>query len=138
MEQFLFYGGQKVLFLINLIIVNYFHFLEADVIPFTATFFSSLFFSLEYGIIIGVIINVFFILYSVARPQIQIDKDEVGNFLVIPMKDIHYPAAEYFREKILKECNLEGSVVIINGINILSIDTTVAKVKKIITLNILF
>lgn len=57
---------------------NLLHFAEIDLIPATATFLGCLVWRLEVGILIGVSINVLFLLYSSARPTVQVDKFKVS------------------------------------------------------------
>lgn len=96
------------------------------------TLSACLFLSLEYGIIIGVGVNILFLLHPVARPDVKIEKIHSGLYMVTPMKNLHFPAAEYFREKIMKDCNDPFSTVIINGKYVCNIDATVARNLKVL------
>lgn len=109
----------------------FFLFSEIELIPFYTTLLACIFLGLEYGILVGLAVNIVFVLYVSARPSIEIEQDLLPQvFLVTPSRSLQYPAAEYIREKIMKECNCSDSTVVINGKYVKSIDTTVAKVKN--------
>lgn len=104
-------------------------FSEIDLIPLTATLVCSLLLSLEYGILIGIATNMIFVLYSSARPKLDIERPS-GDVYVVKLKTgLHFAAAEYVRESILFGCNAEKSTVIIDGKYVGNIDATVAKVR---------
>lgn len=102
---------------------------EIDLIPLTATLVCSLLLSLEYGILIGIATNVIFVLYSSARPKLDIEKLSGDVYMVKPKTGLHFAAAEYVRESILFSCNAEKTTVIIDGKYVGNIDATVAKVR---------
>lgn len=65
------------------------------------------------------------------RPPIFIDKEKFPEgemFIVTPSRGLQFPAAEYIKERVLKECNTEKTAVVIDGKYINNIDATVAKV----------
>lgn len=107
--------------------------LGLDFIPFLVTLLCCLFISLEYGILIGIGVNLMFILYANARPKLLITKEKlsVGDvFLVHSKTALHYMAAEYVRETILKECSTDPKCAIVfDGKPVGNIDVTVAKVN---------
>lgn len=108
---------------------------RADSIPFIATFLFSLWFGLEYGIIIGVAINVLFTLYNTSRPEIHFDIEKVEDLEVLvvsPDQSLIYSSAEYFKSSLLKKSAVEypeAKLIVINGVAINFIDTTVVKVR---------
>lgn len=100
-------------------------------IPFTITLICCLLLSLEYGIFIGIATNMVFVLYSTARPKLQIEEVRTSSgdgYVVTSKTGLHYAAAESIREKILDTCCGEDTAVIINGEFVGNIDATVAKV----------
>lgn len=104
-------------------------FSEIDLIPLIVTILVSLLVSLEYGIIVGIATNLVFVLYSSARPKIVIETP-IGSVCILNFKTgLHFPAAGYIREYILEQCDVEKSIIVINGTNIGNIDATVAKVR---------
>lgn len=50
-------------------------------------------------------------------------------FVVTLSKSLQFPAAEYIREKIMKECDNLKLVVVVDGKRVGNIDSTVAKVN---------
>lgn len=92
---------------------------------------ACLFLGLEYGILVGLAVNITFVLYSSARPPVSIERNRLPSgdaFIFTPSRGLQYPAAEYVREKIMKDCDRKDSTVIIHGKYVRSIDSTVAKV----------
>ncbi|XP_056640553.1 sodium-independent sulfate anion transporter isoform X2 [Diorhabda sublineata] len=100
---------------------------KLDLIPLTATLVCCLFINLEYGILIGLAVNIVFVLYSSARPKIEIEEISPLYYLVKFKSGLHYTSAEYLREYILSMCTSPNSTVIIDGEYIGNIDATVAK-----------
>ncbi|XP_018563079.1 sodium-independent sulfate anion transporter-like isoform X3 [Anoplophora glabripennis] len=100
---------------------------KIDLIPLTATLVCSLLISLEYGILIGIATNMIFVLYSSARPKLDIERRSGDVYLVKLKTGLHFAAAEYVRENILFNCNAEKSTVVIDGKYVGNIDATVAK-----------
>lgn len=99
-------------------------------IPLFVTLVSALVLSLEYGILIGLATNMAFLLYASARPPLTIEKSRIHSrdvFVVTPSRSLQYPAAEFIRERVMKECNQEKNVIVIDGKYIRNIDSTVAK-----------
>ncbi|KAJ8959231.1 hypothetical protein NQ318_022494 [Aromia moschata] len=100
---------------------------KMDLIPLTVTLLSCLLISLEYGILIGIATNVIFVLYSSARPKLDVEK-LTGDVYVVRLKTgLHFSAAEFVRESILEICTAEKSTVIVDGKYVGNIDATVAK-----------
>ncbi|KAJ8967603.1 hypothetical protein NQ314_002721 [Rhamnusium bicolor] len=100
---------------------------KMDLIPLSATLLCCLLINLEYGILIGIATNVLFVLYTSARPKLEIEHPS-GDVYVVKLKTgLHFSAAEYVREHILQNCVIEKSTVIIDGKYIGNIDATVAK-----------
>ncbi|XP_067634444.1 sodium-independent sulfate anion transporter isoform X2 [Eurosta solidaginis] len=103
-----------------------------DLLPFMVTLLTCLFWSLEYGILCGVLINISFVLYRVARPQIYLDTIKICGYdicFVDVKQRLDFASAEYLKEKILKFMNENRhdiSLIIVKGVEINSIDYTVA------------
>uniref|UniRef100_A0A1A9Z7M2 SLC26A/SulP transporter domain-containing protein n=1 Tax=Glossina pallidipes TaxID=7398 RepID=A0A1A9Z7M2_GLOPL len=94
---------------------------------------------LEYGILSGTITNCWFILYSSARPKMQLSTEKISEevFGLVTIKQkLDYASAEYVKEKIVAFVHRQQSeginLVIILGNEIHGIDSTVA--ANIITL----
>ncbi|KAJ8978076.1 hypothetical protein NQ317_000634 [Molorchus minor] len=84
---------------------------KTDLIPLTVTVLCCLLISLEYGILIGIATNVLFVLYSSARPKLDIERPSGDVYIVRLKTGLHFAAAEYVREMILKRCIVEKSTV---------------------------
>lgn len=52
---------------------------EIDLIPAFATFVCSLLIRLEVGIVVGIAINVIILLYTLARPSVHVEKQQVSK-----------------------------------------------------------
>ncbi|XP_043502293.1 sodium-independent sulfate anion transporter-like [Polistes fuscatus] len=104
-----------------------------DIVPLMVTLICCLALSLEYGMIAGIAINLIHLLYFTARPGLLIEERVVDNditvLFVIPKQSLSFPAAEYLREQVMEWCDrcTENVPVIIDGCNVLRIDSTVAK-----------
>ncbi|XP_021915006.1 sodium-independent sulfate anion transporter-like isoform X2 [Zootermopsis nevadensis] len=103
-----------------------------DLIPMAVTFIACLGIGLDYGMLLGIGVNLMFILYSSARPKVQvrnltIEAQEV--LLVIPEQGLVFPAAEYIRDAVFRSCLMTESnvIVVIEGTNVHHIDFTVAQ-----------
>jgi hypothetical protein len=59
-----------------------FFFSEIDLIPLLVTFVACLGLGLDYGMLIGIGVNLLFILYSSARPKVQVRNLTVSILLV--------------------------------------------------------
>ncbi|KAF5289752.1 hypothetical protein FQA39_LY03669 [Lamprigera yunnana] len=108
---------------------------KLDLLPFGVTLIASLIIGLEYGILIGIACNLLFILHSSARPSIEIEREKFplhDVFVVTPSRSLHFPSAEYLREKIIQNCCYPKTIVIVNGKYINHIDATVAKNLKVL------
>ncbi|KAH8277858.1 hypothetical protein KR018_008769, partial [Drosophila ironensis] len=105
---------------------------KKDLLPFTVTYFTCVFWSLEYGILCGIAANLVYILYSSARPHVDITLEKINGHevtLVDVRQKLDYASAEYLKEKVvrfLNQQNGETQLVIIRGEEINSIDYTVA------------
>ncbi|KAJ8959233.1 hypothetical protein NQ318_022496 [Aromia moschata] len=103
---------------------------KLDLLPTVITIACCLFLSLEYGIFIGIATNMVFVLYSSARPKLQIEEISTPSgigFVVTPKTGLYFAAAEYVREQILQTCCGKETTVIINGQYLGNIDATIAK-----------
>ncbi|KAF5284362.1 hypothetical protein FQR65_LT13579 [Abscondita terminalis] len=108
---------------------------KIDLIPFSVTFVASLLIGLEYGILIGIASNLLFILYSSARPSIEIEREKLAQgdvFIVTPSRSLQFPSAEYLREKVIQGCYYPKTTVVLNGKYINNVDATVAKNFKVL------
>ncbi|XP_026468297.1 sodium-independent sulfate anion transporter-like isoform X1 [Ctenocephalides felis] len=109
---------------------------KIDILPFIVTWLVCLFFGLEYGMLAGVSFNLLFILYSTARPNIdvkfaQVDGHEI--LIVTPDQSLVFSASDYVRSYVLERCGTDNKlIVVINGENVNSIDTTVARSFKVL------
>lgn len=95
------------------------------------TLLACVFIGLEYGILIGLASNLLFVLYLSARPAVAVERHKLQQcdvFVASPCRSMQYPAAEFVREKIMKECNEPNTVVVLDLKYVKSIDATVAKV----------
>lgn len=102
---------------------------KIELVLYFVTLIASLFLGVEYGILIGIACNILLILYSSARPPVTINKESIGHLdvmMVTPTASLHYPAAEYLRHQIIINSDNHLDIVI-NGLYVISIDTTVAK-----------
>lgn len=96
-----------------------------------ATIFVCLVKGLEYGIVVGTLIDAGILLYTTARPPIEVNILREENKLLVSIilpKNLPYCAADYTRRKILKasfEAELD-TLIIIDGTNLRDMDTTVA------------
>ncbi|XP_060529624.1 sodium-independent sulfate anion transporter-like isoform X2 [Cylas formicarius] len=103
---------------------------KLDLIPFLITLLCCLLISLEIGILIGIGTNMLFVLYDSARPDLHIAKTNLngrGFYLVKPKVGLHFTSAEYFRQKILSECEDAKTAVVIDGEYIKNVDATIAR-----------
>ncbi|CAH2233541.1 jg15512, partial [Pararge aegeria aegeria] len=96
-----------------------------------ATIFICLLKGLEYGIVAGILIDALILLYTTAKPTIEVKilREEKGVMVVLLLPEsLPYCAADYTRRKILK-ASFEGkldNLMIIDGTNLRDMDTTVA------------
>ncbi|XP_034243364.1 sodium-independent sulfate anion transporter-like isoform X2 [Thrips palmi] len=112
-----------------------------DLIPLGATFVFCLALGLEYGMIVGITVNLLILLYHSARPPVNMKWVVVNGcnvLLVTPAQSLAFPSAEYVREVIVADCNehrdeSQQSAVVIDGVNLFNIDSTVAKVIKLLS-----
>lgn len=87
---------------------------------------------MEYGIIIGIGTNLLFVLYTTARPPVAIHFEKLSRSevcIITPSRNLHFPAAEYLNETVMKSCKNEKCVVVIDGKYMSDVDSTVAKVS---------
>lgn len=105
---------------------------KKDLFPFVVTVLTCMFWSLEYGILCGIGANMVYILYSSARPHVDIKLEKINGHevSVVDVKQkLDYASAEYLKEKVvrfLNNQNGETQLVVIKGEEINSIDYTVA------------
>ncbi|XP_043644023.1 sodium-independent sulfate anion transporter [Drosophila teissieri] len=105
---------------------------KKDLFPFVVTVITCMFWSLEYGILCGIAANMVYILYSSARPHVDIKLEKINGHevSVVDVKQkLDYASAEYLKEKVvrfLNNTNGETQLVVIRGEEINSIDYTVA------------
>ncbi|XP_016976171.1 sodium-independent sulfate anion transporter [Drosophila rhopaloa] len=105
---------------------------KKDLFPFVVTIITCMFWSLEYGILCGIAANMVYILYSSARPHVDIKLEKINGHevSVVDVKQkLDYASAEYLKEKVVRFLNSqngETQLVVIRGEEINSIDYTVA------------
>ncbi|XP_065370270.1 sodium-independent sulfate anion transporter [Calliphora vicina] len=106
---------------------------KKDFFPFLVTLFICLFWSLEYGILCGIAANISYILYSSARPQIWLYTQKLMDYefgMVDVKQKLDFASAEYLKEKVVEFVNFYQKdgihLIVINGLEINSIDYTVA------------
>lgn len=104
---------------------------KKELVVLIATILICLFKGLEYGIVVGILVDAVILLYTTAKPSIEVNilRDEKGLMVVIILPEsLPYCSADYTRRKILK-ASLEGeldTMMIIDGTNLKDMDTTVA------------
>ena len=96
-----------------------------------ATMCVCLSLGLEYGIMAGVIIDALSLLFSIARPSIEVNAvgASKGNMVLISLPEsLSYCAADHVRRKILNSANNAefDTVIVVDGSNLRNMDTTVA------------
>ncbi|KAL1453330.1 hypothetical protein WDU94_007476 [Cyamophila willieti] len=107
---------------------------KIDLIPAAATFLCCLLVRLEVGMVIGVSINVLFLLYSSARPRVEVEKfkHQAGfEYLTItPDRSLVFPSVGYVRNVVSKAGLKDGHSclpVVIDSTHIQGADFTAAK-----------
>lgn len=108
---------------------------KIDLIPAAATFLTCLLVRLEMGMVIGVSINVLFLLYSSARPRVEVEKlrhSSAGfEYLTItPDRALVFPSVGYVRNVVSKAGRKDGNSsmpVVIDSSHIQGADFTAAK-----------
>lgn len=110
---------------------------KSDIVPCLATFAFSLWFGLEYGILIGIAINILFTLYQTSRPKITFETEKFNEqevLIATPDQSLVYSSAEYFQSVLIKKAAIDypdTKLIVVNGLFINNIDSTVAKVSLI-------
>lgn len=108
---------------------------RSDIIPCFGTFLFSLWFGLEYGILVGIGASILFTLYNTSRPKVSCDIEKVNEqevLIITPDQSLNYSSAEYFKSLVSKMSMIEypeAKLIVINGVFINFIDTTVVKVS---------
>lgn len=95
-----------------------------DLLPLSVTFLFC-FWEVQYGILAGTLVSLLILLYSVARPEIQVSEQPV--LVVQPVSGLHFPATEALRE-VLVSWALEASppcCAILECSRVCSVDYTV-------------
>lgn len=97
----------------------------------TSTILVCLCVGLEYGIVTGIVVDASMLLYSTARPFLNIETitGEKGDLVILPLSEkLSYCAAEYVRSTILKasQTAVLDSIIVIDGTNLRHMDSTVA------------
>ncbi|XP_071743295.1 sodium-independent sulfate anion transporter isoform X2 [Lepeophtheirus salmonis] len=108
---------------------------KIDLLSTFVTFFCCLFWALEFGILIGVGVSLLLLLYSSARPKVDVELmqiEDIKYLMISPHQALHFPSASYIRnfinEKTLE--NEEILPVVLNFSRINSTDFTLAKILK--------
>lgn len=109
---------------------------RSDIIPCFGTFLFSLWFGLEYGILVGIGASILFTLYNTSRPKVSCDIEKVNEqevLVITPDQSLNYSSAEYFKSLVSKMSMIEypeAKLIVVNGVFINFIDTTVVKVSE--------
>ncbi|XP_075025429.1 sodium-independent sulfate anion transporter isoform X3 [Calonectris borealis] len=96
-----------------------------DLVPLCVTFLLC-FWEVQYGIVAGVLVSGILLLYSIARPPIEVSEGDV--LLVQPGSSLHFPAIECLRDTVCSRALAAASPprsVILDCRHISSIDYTV-------------
>ncbi|XP_037973726.2 sodium-independent sulfate anion transporter [Plutella xylostella] len=90
----------------------------------------SLGLGLEYGIVAGVLAEAAMLLFATARPSIKsvhVKSDTGRQSLMITLNDsLSYCSAEHVRREIFKATRISEALIVVDGTNLESMDTTVA------------
>ncbi|XP_050537914.1 sodium-independent sulfate anion transporter-like [Daktulosphaira vitifoliae] len=113
---------------------------KIDLIPAFATFLCSLMIRLEVGIVVGIAINVIILLYTLARPRVNIEKQKndfgYEYLMITPDRSLVFPSVEYVRAVVTKaglRQGLSSIPVVIDCKHIQGADFTAAKgIKSLI------
>ncbi|CAG5011693.1 unnamed protein product [Parnassius apollo] len=85
---------------------------------------------LEYGIVSGIILEAAMLLYSTARPSLNIEtvRRVNGDVIILPLTGkVYYCAAEHVRRALLQSSQtVLDSIIVIDGSNLKHMDSTVA------------
>ncbi|CAK1582248.1 unnamed protein product [Parnassius mnemosyne] len=86
---------------------------------------------LEYGIVSGILLEAAMLLYSTAKPSLNIEivKRENGDLIILPLTgNVSYCAAEHVRRALLQASQTAAmdSVIVVDGSNLKHMDSTVA------------
>ncbi|KAM3843405.1 sodium-independent sulfate anion transporter isoform 1-T2 [Vipera latastei] len=95
-----------------------------DLVPLCVTFFVC-FWEVQYGIIAGVIVSGILLLYPIARPRIEVVRDNA--VIIKPENGLQFPAIDFLRDIVHKQALSEPQQrkVILDCSHISSIDYTV-------------
>lgn len=97
----------------------------------SVTMIVCLYAGLEYGILTGIVIEALLLLYSVARPTVEVNKlkCDKGDLMVVSLcENVSYCAAEHVRQRMMKATFQTATdiPVIIDGANMKKLDFTAA------------
>ncbi|XP_014453494.3 sodium-independent sulfate anion transporter isoform X2 [Alligator mississippiensis] len=99
---------------------------KLDLVPLCVTFVLC-FWEVQYGIVAGILVSGILLLYTIARPPIEVS--EQGVLLLQPASGLHFPAVEHLREAVHQRA-LAGSparCVVLDCAHVSSIDYTVVR-----------
>uniref|UniRef100_A0A7M4FMA8 Solute carrier family 26 member 11 n=1 Tax=Crocodylus porosus TaxID=8502 RepID=A0A7M4FMA8_CROPO len=99
---------------------------KLDLVPLCVTFVLC-FWEVQYGIVAGILVSGVLLLYTIARPPIEVS--EQGVLLLQPASGLHFPAVEHLREAVHQRA-LAGSparCVVLDCVHVSSIDYTVVR-----------
>ncbi|CAH2074590.1 unnamed protein product, partial [Iphiclides podalirius] len=104
---------------------------KKELLVIVSTMIVCLCVGLEYGIVTGIVVDAAMLLYSTARPSINIDivKGEKGDLIILQLTEkVAYCAAEHVRRAVLQasQAAVVDSIVIIDGTSLRNMDSTVA------------
>uniref|UniRef100_A0A7M4FPY0 Solute carrier family 26 member 11 n=1 Tax=Crocodylus porosus TaxID=8502 RepID=A0A7M4FPY0_CROPO len=100
---------------------------KLDLVPLCVTFVLC-FWEVQYGIVAGILVSGVLLLYTIARPPIEVS--EQGVLLLQPASGLHFPAVEHLREAVHQRALAAGSparCVVLDCVHVSSIDYTVVR-----------
>lgn len=104
---------------------------KKEFVTWNVTVIVCLYLGLEYGILVGMLTEALMLLYVSSKPVVEIStiQSEKAELIIVQLPEhMSYCSAEHVRhevKKVLHQCSL-NSVIILDGSNVRSMDSTVA------------